>query len=253
MDGQNQPTPMKILGFCILHYGVTYFREAIASIYDQVDRIVVLYTDHPSQGFGGDLPCPDSQDDLKRCIQGFEDKIQWVQDRWCYEGEHVNAVFNHAAGYDWLWRFDSDEVAPPGIVAEMVSQAVQSNHNHYGVPFIHHWKSFSKVCRDGQMPMRLIRVNGGEGQRYLDSRDGKFVVNHMGYCQEDKYIRYKLQCSGHKPEFRPEWYTEKWLANAQHDVHPVCTQGFWNPEHFDKERMPQVLKDHRYFNVDVIN
>ena len=247
----------KILGFCMAHYGAPFFRQALESLYDQVDHIVVLYTDHPSQGYAASIPCPDTEQDLLECARPFMTKngkpfISWEPGRWAHEGEHCSAISLFAGEYDWLWRFDLDEVCPPGMVAEMIAQAETSNHKVYCVPFVHFWRCFNRVCRDGQMPARLTRVHGGEGERYLDPKGGAWQVFHFGYAQPSRYIAYKLQVSGHHTEFRPDWFQDRWLANAQKDVHPVMFPTHWMTESFDKETLPPILKAHPYFNAEVI-
>lgn len=251
---------MKKLGFVILYYGAPYLEAAIGSVYDQVDKIVILYTDQPSQGYMPDIPCPDTEQELMAQCNKYWDKITWVNGRWGTEGDHVGAIQQFATGYDWLWRFDSDEVTPPGMVDAMIAQADRwgpdKPHNRpakqHAVHFINFWRSFSRVCPGGHMSIRLTRVNGGEGQESLDSEGGKYVMYHFGYALPSRYIAFKLQVSGHRPEFRPDWYETKWLANAQADVHPVCMYGFWNAVPFDKAAMPPILKDHPFANMEII-
>lgn len=243
---------MKILGELILHYAAPYLQAALESVSEQVDHIVILYAEKPSQGYQPNILCPDSREDLRKIAEPFGDKITWVDGQWHHEGEHCDAIADYMDGYDFVFRFDGDEVIPPGFVAEMIHQANETNHKNYCVPFVHFWRSFNWACRDGQMPVRLHRINGGEGQRYLDSKDGKWFVYHFGYAQPTKYIEYKLQCSAHRPEFRPDWFEKKWLANAKDDVHPVCFPDHWNAEPFDKSTMPEVLKRHPYYNAEVI-
>lgn len=247
-------TDSRVLGFMILHYGLPYLRAALEAILPQVDRLVILYSEKPSQGFGTAMTCPDSYRDLVHVsldVPGSE-KVEWVTGTWHHEGAHTDAIWQYAEGYDWIVRLDADEIFPPGMVAEMIGQAETTQHKNYCVPFVHFWRCFNRCCRDAQMPVRLARVNGGEGQRYLDSKGGKWEVLHFGYAQPSRYIEYKMQVSGHRPEWRPNWYAERWLENAQADVHPVIFPTHWHPVDFDKTTMPDVLKRHPYFSMDVI-
>lgn len=248
------------LAYMILHYGKPFLAAALEAICEQVDKIVILYTDQPSQGYMPEMKCPDSMDDLMRVCNPFWDKITWVQGRWGNEGDHVNAFRLFANDYDWAIRLDSDEIWPPGMVDAMIDQAEEDLEDgqpwrayarDYRVPIVHFWQSFSRVCKDGQMPIRLNRLKGaGEGERYLDSK-GKWFLHHMGYAQPSAYIAYKLQCSGHRPEFRPDWYETKWLAHASKDVHPVVFD-FWNVEEYDVANLPEVLKRHPLYGKDPI-
>lgn len=235
---------MKTLGYMMLHYGAPYLRASLEALAPQVDHIVILYTDFPSQGFMAETLCPDSEKELYDIARDFH--VTWAKGRWPNEGAHHDAIWSFAEGYDWLIRCDSDEVYPEGMVAELIRQAAATEHKFYRIPFQHFWQSFTHVCRDGQMPMRLIRVTGGEGERYLDSDNWRWAVHHMGYCQPNRYIQYKMEVSGHRPEFRPDWYEEKWLKASLTDVHPVVFD-FWNAEPYDAALLPPALKAHRLY------
>ena len=244
---------MKI-AYMILHYGLPYLGASLKAIKPQVDHIVILYSATPSQGFSTNLECPDTREELKEVADKYG--CEWVDGNWSNEGEHNDAIWPHTQGYDWIVRFDSDEIFPPGSVDYFIETAKKTNAKIFKAPFIHFWRSFSKVCRDGQMPDRLIRVNGGEGYSYLDDgtligKPNKYRVYHMGYVQPNKYIEYKMQVQAHHNEWRPDWYQEKWLKNDQIDVHPVVFN-FWNTEEFNKNLMPQVLREHQYFDLEIV-
>jgi hypothetical protein len=212
------------IAYCIAHYGKPYFAAAVEAMYDQVDRIVVLYASSPSQGFRPDMVNPDTEQDLMTCCNPFWDKVTWVNGTWGNEGEHVDAYKMFSAAFDWAIRLDSDEIYPPGMVDEMIRQAEESNHKDYRIPFVHHWRSFAHGCRDAQMPTRLTRIKGGEGERYLDSQNGKWEVNHMGYAP-DEIHRVQARCIGPpSPNSARTGYETRWKANALVDVHPCHLQ-----------------------------
>ena len=264
---------MKILAFMILHQGRPYLRAAVESILPQVNRLVILYTPKPSQGFAAEAPCPDTEEELKCAVFDAIDlqsvdldgnsKVTWVNGWWPNESAHINAAWPFADGFDWVVRLDADEIFPPGMVIEMIGQAANERLAavvaklkppvQFRVPFVHFWRSFSRVCRDGSHPFRLFKMGGGEGECTLDSKNQKWEVLHFGYAQPTRYITYKMQVSGHRPEWRPDWFESRWLANAQADVHPVCFPTHWMPQDFDKETMPDVLKRHPYFSMAVID
>lgn len=242
---------MKVLAYMILHTGKPYIAAAVESIINQVDRLIIFYTPTPSQGFEADIPCPDTEDELLREVAPWLHKIDWVKGSWKNETEHVNAVNAYSAEYDWVWRLDADEVSPPGMIAEMVRQAEATTAREFRIPFVHFWRAFSRCCRDGSQPIRLMKPTG-DGIVTLDSKDQTWEVFHFGYAQPTLYIIYKTFVSGHRPEWRPDWFQDRWLANAQRDVHPVMYPHHWHAEPYDKEKMPEVLKRHKYFNMAVI-
>lgn len=243
---------MKV-AWMILHYGRPYLKAAVAAIYPQVDKIVIAYTPEGSQNFKTGTPPPDTEAELQAEVVDYMDKIEWFSGIWGTEGEHCDAARAKALTYQptWLVRFDSDEIVWPGLVDWWIEQANQSNHGSYRVPFMHFWRSMRRVCVENQMPDRLQRP-GGVGETYLpDPHDLTKRVCHMGYAQPTKYIAYKLEVSGHKSEFKPHWFERVWLANAQTDCHPVIND-FWTPEDFDKTLLPDVLKQHPYYDMEVI-
>lgn len=242
----------KIVSYVILHYGLPYFKTAVAAIYPQVDEIIVLYSHKPSQGFFTNIPAPDTREELYESITPYLDKVRWIDGEWGNEGDHTDAVRAFTAGYDWLVRFDSDEVYQPDSVARLIQQAELTEAKIFRLPFLHFWRSFTKVCRDGHNPERIVRLTGGEGTAYLDSMNETNSVLHFGYAQPTKYIEYKMQVSGHKSEWRPEWFSQIWQTNAEKDVHPVCKFDFWTPEPFDKTKLPELLKSHPYYEKEVI-
>lgn len=242
----------KILCFYIVYWGAPYFEASLQSIYKQVDKIIIFYTNKPSQGFGTDKICPDTETQLYNITAPFRDKLMWIDGVWNNEGEHTNEFWNYTEGYDYVFRIDTDEIAPPDFVHDMIEQAERREENIFGVPFIHFWRCFDKVCRDGQMPIRLYKLDGKElKQAYLDNPDKKTNMYHMGYAIPDKYMEFKWLVSGHCPELRQDWFKEIWDANRQTDCHPVSIN-FWNTEQFDKNELPQCLKEHKNFNKDII-
>lgn len=237
----------------ILFYGKPYLKYSLASIYDQCDRIVVLYSPHPSQGHGTQLTNPDTEEILKKEAEPFWDKITWIKGDWNTEGEHTNAIWNHTGDSEWVYRVDYDEIVPDGFIREMIRQASDTPYSHFQVPFLHLWKSFDKCCLDGQTPYRLSRAkNNDNSSKILDSEDGKWRVIHCGYAIPNEYMRFKWAVQAHKPELRPEWFEEVWEGGVEEDLHPVA-HGLWKKaEPIDKYSLPLALKLHPYFHCKVI-
>lgn len=247
-------TRRSIAAYCICHYGLPYIAAAVESLYDQVDHIYIAYTNKPSQSFQTEMTCPDTKEDLLEAIKPFMDKVTWAEGSWEHEVEHCDYARSLAAAdHDWLVRFDTDEIFPEGCIEFYINEAEKSEYREWRMPFMHFWRSFSRVCRDASHPIRLGRKEG-EGLGWLPGDDEKYTVCHMGYAMPTKYIDYKMAVSGHKSEWRPDWYEKRWLANAQEDTHPVCwNPPLWNPEEYDITKLPEVLKKHEYYGKEVIN
>jgi len=53
---------MKVIAYYILHYGHEYINYSMRSIYNHVDEIIILYSEHPSHGTLTALQNPDSRE-----------------------------------------------------------------------------------------------------------------------------------------------------------------------------------------------
>lgn len=243
----------KIAGWCIAHYGKPYIAAAVEAMYDQVDAIFIAYTAAPSQSFSTQMPCPDTQDELLEQIKPFKDKIVWQEGNWMHEWEHCDAARAMAKGYEWLVRFDTDEIFPPGAVQYYIEEAAKTDNAEWRIPFLHFWRSFGKVCKDQSWPVRIEHTMGGTLHGWIGKQESKMAICHMGYASPPNYIEYKMSVSGHHNEWRPDWFQNRFLANAQTDVHPVCfNPPYWNTEDFPAKDLPPVLKNHPYFGREVI-
>lgn len=242
----------KIAAWAIAHYGRPYIAAAVASLYDQVDKIFIAYTDAPSQSFGTSLPCPDAKEELLAEIEPYMDKVVWQDGHWEHEWQHCDAARAMAVGYEWLVRFDTDEIYPEGAVQYWVDEAAKTTHKEWRIEFRHFWRSFSRYCDDQSWPVRIERTTQGDGMGWLPASD-KYAVCHMGYALPPKYIEYKMSVSGHRNEWRQDWYQGRFLANAQEDVHPVCwNPPLWHTKPCDPTKLPKQLKEHEYYGQEVI-
>jgi hypothetical protein len=106
------------------------------------------------------------------------------------------------------------------------------------------------------MPVRIIhpnrpaRINGKDAPvHYLNGS-----VFHFGYARSIEDIRYKISCHGHKSEWRNDWFDNKyckWPASGNNDLHPTC-RDTWNAQPYDKMLLPEFMRSHPYFSLDVI-
>ena len=243
---------IKTLAYIPLHYGSPYLDAVIRSIDPYVDKILILYTSTPSYGQNRGLKNPDSKELLYDIAQDASDKIQWVQvPSMGQENQHRKMVFNYAGEYDLIMAVDSDEIFDD--VEEMKEAAMATNCktvNVGGDRWWHFWRSFNECNRDGFYPTRFHVVNGIEGAEIIHA--GK--VYHMGYAMPEDLTRYKISVHGHKG-ILSSWLNNKWLTykkGVTKFLHPDSQTVWIETEPFDKTTLPQILKDHPYYNLDKI-
>ncbi len=256
-----------IIASYVLHYGKEHLAWSIRSIQDQVDAIQILYSPRPSFSYQSDVPCPESEEELKAEAHRFlrpGKKLYWDSGTWPSEGAHRDQAMGMASlrGASLILVVDADELWDPVELRFQLDAASRAPERDTLVPFVHFWRSFNYICSDPSRPVRIVRPSG-VGLRYSDQWR---PVLHYGYAQSEAIVRYKIAIHGHRGEWRPEWLAEKFLAwspdaPAMKDVHPTCgwnssfNDYFWNVRPVDpptKMVADPLVFDHPYRVVEVI-
>lgn len=255
---------MKVIAFTPLHYGAPYLEASIRSLIDHVDEYWILYTANPSHnGRVATLPCPDTEDELYAIAKrAAGSKLQWIKGNWQYEHEQRDAIYALVPDADVILSADSDEVWCGNLAQRALDNhafAIDDGRRIYRVPFVHFWRSFWRgMPNDGQMPERICYP---KASGIFDKRMGKShmtrvdndVIAHFGYAVPVLYQEYKWSgIHGHQSELRPNWITEKYIANVQTDMHPTNI-GFWNAEPIvASEMLPDWMQHHPNWDKQVI-
>lgn len=251
---------MKVIAYTALHYGAEYLAYAIKSVIDHVDEYHVLYSAEGSHGWRTEERCPDTAQqlyDIARAVAGH--KLHWTNGKWPYEGAQRDYIHQLVPDADVILVLDSDEIWQPKLIERIIHYSGKVQYSApvrtLRLPMLHYWRSFHKaIVNDPAWPERIIfpRIN----PRYGDGTWSRGVgwINHMGYAQRSEIVRYKLLTHGHRGEFRRDvdWFTDKFMANAQIDCHPVGSE-YWNPEPVNPmDYMPDFMKSHPNYRLEVI-
>ena len=234
------------IAYCPVHYGSTYFREAIESVAPHVEKVFILYTRTPSFGHGTSVRCPESEEQLRACTESFGNLVQWHVGSWNAENQHRNTIFRLCPEADTVLPFDSDEIWKPDDLVRCIAEAEQSPARNFLIQgWFHFWRSFDYACSDVWAPVRIIRPKG-IGDTTLQG-----CVYHFGYAIPENLMLYKWMIHGHLRELRPEWMKDVFLANRKTDCHPT-TRNWWNAMPFDKTTLPDSLKAHANYGKELI-
>ncbi len=245
----------KVISLCILHYGCEYLSAAIQAVYPVSDEIVLVYTEKPSHGKGTDEKCPESMEDLIAESKKYDpdNKIFFTTGVFGNEGEQrgKSEEICRQRGAEIIVRFDTDEVWDTESLKESLKIASGSDCKYFGIgQFVNFWKSFNHVCYDSFAPIRLININSETNKEA--SIVGK--IYHFSCAQSDVIMRYKYLIHGHRDELRPNWLEETYFnwKEGQNDLH-MTSFDLWNATSFDKNTLPQILKEHKNFNKEIIS
>jgi hypothetical protein len=152
-------------------------------------------------------------------------------------------------------ELDADEIIEPSLCRDIIERYARGELTAYSyrLPFVHFWRSFNYVCRDGNHPTRLYlpRQRGGQEGIYYPSGAGH--VLHFGYARTITDMRYKISLSAHQDEFRARWWDDVFMAFPDRltDLHPVSVD-FWNAEPYDRAGLPDCLRGHAYYGMEKI-
>ncbi|KKM19987.1 hypothetical protein LCGC14_1650070 [marine sediment metagenome] len=241
---------MKVSAFICLHHGQDYLEYAIRSVVDIVDEVLVVYSPKPSHGQEGSRPCPESRERLYGIAKlAAGGKLRWKEGDFASEGAHRDFGVSQTKG-DIVLVLDADEVWDKTALKEALEEVQHGEANHYLVNPVHLWRSFKWICKDAMWPVRFIKK---AGNALVEHRYLKQQYYHFGYARKPQDVHYKMSIHGHKNELRLGWFTKKFLvwSPGVGDVHPTC-RDVWTPEAFDKSELPELMKEHPYYDMDII-
>lgn len=249
---------MKIVAFTALHYGIEYLDAAIRSVAPFVHEWHFAYSPVGSHGLRVPIQCPETGQQLRAAAeQAFSRSAlqhnftyNWYTENWYSEGQQRDSIQRHAPDADLIIVVDSDEVWAPEAIADALRVGAAQQTRDGLVPFWHFWRSFGWMCSDAQRPVRLIRPHAPAGLTYHNLPP----VYHFGYAQRPEIVRYKIRIHGHRNEWRRDWLQrfEAWTPDGPHeDLHPVVYD-LWTARPFAREQMPDILREHPYYERGLI-
>lgn len=248
----------KVLAYIPLHYGADYLKYAIQSVYPVVDEILILYTSIPSHGHSTVMLCPDTMERLQSeaYIVDPDSKIVWNNGIYSREGIHRDTAFDYAKtkGFNIVIALDSDEVWNTQYLQELIKEVYDRKSEKCLIWMRHLWRSFNYICND---PMRQERIYyiGPDKTGLIYASQPVNQVWHFGYARELHQVEYKISIHGHSGEWllpKQRWFEEKYKPFPPvQDVHPTC-RDTWNPVPFDRYELPELMRDHPWFEKEII-
>lgn len=244
---------MKTVSYTIVHYGKDYLDYALKSIQNNVHHSNVIYTPNPSHGHRTNIQPPETLAEIQAAVSI---PAVWYQiEGIYYEGQQRDYCVNLCAAQDeadLILVQDYDEIWNEQVLNRALRYVWKENKaRNWLINFTHLWKSFDYCCRDQGWPVRIIDLRHKDGIGYIPKEFGE--IYHFGYAVTDKIMRYKWQIHGHKSDLRLGWLDNQWSAwPPSPDCHPTNDKGFWNPEPFDKSTLPFLMKNHPWYNLELI-
>lgn len=246
---------MNVHSYSVVHYGKDFLSYALKSVIDSVEQAHVIYTPHPSHGHSTSVPCPETKEDIWAASDIGSDKIRRYELKNIYnEGPQRDRAVGicQSAGAEMILVVDCDEVWHEDVLQAALNYAwFENKARNWLINFTHFWRSFNFVCRDQGWPVRIIDLRHKDGIGYIPKEFGE--IWHFGYAVRDEIMAYKWRIHGHKQELRPDWFETRWnVWPPPQDCHPTNERGFWNPVPFEKEKLPAIMREHPFYNLERI-
>lgn len=254
---------MNIQSYTVLHYGKDYLPYAIRSIYPLVNQINIFYTPHPSHGHATSLPPIETEEELWQAAFTYDPdkKVHFTRVEGIrYEGQQRDYAVSKCKefGADILLVQDYDEIWQLETLQKALTLVEETTIDWgryiWRVNFRHFWRSFNYVCKDDGWPDRIIDLRNfphdNYGYNYISREFGD--IYHFGYAIKSSVLRYKLAIHGHHNEMRKGWLESKWYPFAKEDVHPTNDKNFWNAVPFDKTTLPEFMREHPFYDLEMI-
>lgn len=246
---------MKVLGFMPIHYGKEYLKQSLLSIVNHCEKVVVAYTQQGSHGYASNETCPDTKEEIYNIAsEVLGNKLIWREGVYSAENQHRAVAREYASGYDLILSIDADEVFESSELTTALEYAYNNNQRYYGIKgYINFWRSFNWACYDGFRPIRIENLNA---QNNLQNLECPLTIYHFSTAQSESIMRYKYKVFGHASEIKSDWLDEihyGWNPEYANfgDLHPVSID-LWNAVPFNKDLLPESLKQHPNFNKELI-
>lgn len=236
-----------------IHYAGDYLREALMSVIDHVDMMLISYSRKPSQGHTTNLQCPDSRDYIyETCREICGDKLIWdAKESYPSEAHHRDVKYTWGP-WDVILTVDADEIMLD--VPRALDYAFSNPERHFGINgYYNFFRSFEWYCSDGFRPCRIEVMNRNNQMQNLEC---PMTILHFSCAQRRAIMEYKYASFGHASEIRPNYLEEvfyKWYPGSDiRWLHPVSLQIWGEALPFNKELMPDYLHDHPNFLKSII-
>ncbi|MBN3039016.1 MAG: glycosyltransferase [Candidatus Omnitrophica bacterium] len=278
---------MKIAAVYSIYNEEDYIEYSIRSIYDFVDKIVISLGQAPYIAYNPKArQTVTERDRTKEIVQRLahkDNKFHIIEGLWSSETEHRNAGMKYCLenDFDYYLLIDADEVYRKDHL-QAVSKRIAAN-PQVGTFVIRcpiFWRSFKYRIppqRIAWCPRRIFKITRkrnilgiklpydcrfiGENKtnslgEVMHIPPEEAVFYHFSYAKTPKVMKEKLSTFSHAHEILDGWYDNvwsRWSPNSDmRNIHPTEPTKFPAAEYREPDDLPEVMKSHPYYNMEVI-
>ena len=278
---------MKIAACYSVYNEEEYLAYSIRSIYDSVDRIIICLGLAPWSAYNAGVRTAFSQRDRTEAIVDElatgDDKILVKKAVWDSEVAQRNAAMRCCVeeGMDYYFLVDGDEVYRRDhlhAIREEIARHPEAGTFHIKCTVL--WRSFRYRIPYGSvqwLPWRIFKITrprsmlglrwpyrcqftgpnrtNSRGPRYLIPPE-RAIFYHLGYARSTERMRLRLAASEQQHRFVNGWLERVWLAwptnRSMKNLQPLDPEGLPEAVSADPADLPDIMRTHPYWNLDII-
>lgn len=278
---------MKIAAVYCIYNEEEYLAYSVRSVLPAVEQVILCLGSAPYTAYAKEstsLFLPDGTETIVDTLaREFPQKIQVIKGTWSSQMEHREAGLSRCLelGMDYHFLVDGDEVYRPDHL-EKIRRTLQ-DHPAAGTFIVKchtFWRSFRyrippevltwrprrifKLTRR----VRLLGLPLPHRLRFVGTNDlnsqgtvheflpQEAAFYHFSYARSPARMREKLATFPHAQEILSGWYERVWLdwpADRQRrNIHPTDPAKFPEALLQPLEDLPEIMKTHPYYGLDII-
>ena len=278
---------MKIAAVYCIYNEENYIEYSIKSIYDFVDKIIICLSQAPYLAYNPQVSRmqfkKDKTEQIIDKISSGDDKFEIIKDTWEEQIEQRNRGMKYCIdnGYDYYFLIDGDEVYRKDHLENIAKEiAVHTEIGSFVIKCTIFWRSFKyriPAEKVAWCPRRIFKITpfrnilglkwpyecrftginktNSLGKVYQISPQ-KAIFYHFSYAKSVKNMKEKLSTFPHAHEILDGWYENVWLKwsgnRNMRNVHPTNPEKFPAVEYVEPKDLPEMLKEHPYYKMDII-
>lgn len=277
---------MKIAAvYCVINEE-EFIEYSINSVYDHVDKVVVILAREPRTILNPDVMKvfkPDRTEEIVDNLARNNDKIVVFKGVWQTEMDQRNVGMEYCIqnGIDYYLLIDADEAYRADHLEYIKSEV--EKHPEVGVFLIRcstFWRSFHYRIPYQKMkwvPWRLFKITRYRRFlffkfpyhcRFIESNKTnslgkiykvdpeKAIFYHFGYSRSTERMKLKIMASEVTHKFRSDWFENVWMKWPQNkgmkNLQPLDPDDFPEAVYVKPDDLPEPMKKHPYYGMEVI-
>ena len=277
---------MKITAVFCVYNEQEYLEYALKSILPGVDRVILCLGLAPYNAYNPKAREVSRADQTEALVDEWakkEPRLTVVKGIWSSEVEHREAGLKLCLedGTDYYWLIDGDEVYREDHLRNIRQEL--EKHPEVGTFIIKchiFWRSFSYRIPAQEMswrPRRIFKMTRQRGilgigfphrLRFVGQNEmnsigpvveippDRAVFYHFSYARSAKAMEDKFRTFSHAHEIPQAWIDNVWKKwpdrREMPNIHPVDPPKFPRALHQPPDDLPEVMRRHPYYGLDII-